>query len=100
MGWQATVIVVCDALEDIRRDPQFGEKLAMAVLRCGHGLPEGEVGIQAGAYCTAAVAVEKHHADYLVPVLVGNYGGKVIQGATADCDERQPEVKQIGRAHV
>ena len=76
MGFNATVVVLVDQLESIRRDPHFGAKLADAVV---HKLndPNGRRGD--GPYVTGQTQViEAHHADGMVVVAVGGNTGQVI----------------------
>ena len=73
MGWNTTVVVLNDALEQIKNDPSFGKKLAAA---CSHRvITDGPVDVSAGNHCNAAAVIETHHADVTKVVLVGgNYG--------------------------
>jgi hypothetical protein len=73
MGFNATVVVCLDQLDSIERDPQFGKNLGLAILRC-NSMPD-HCGIY-GPHGT--MVVEAHHADHLVPVLVGGNTGVVI----------------------
>jgi hypothetical protein len=72
MGFNTTVVVLNDALHQIRDDKEFGAKLYSAVLEIARGKT---VDISAGGHCNAATVIEQHHADGLHAVLVGgNYG--------------------------
>lgn len=74
MGLNTTVVVLNDALHEIKDDPEFGAKLYRACIEKRDGSPEY---ISAGSYCTAAVVVETHHADHNVLVRVGGNTGAV-----------------------
>jgi hypothetical protein len=78
MGFNTTVVVMNDALEYIRNDPEFGSKLADAALRIwGSDQPED---VSAGCFINAATVIESHHADGMIPVLVGGNHGTVVKG--------------------
>lgn len=78
MGWNSTIVVLNDALHDIKNDPKFGENVYQAVTllsRCEEDRIPGDLDIRAGCHCNAATAVEQHHADGTSLVAVGqNYG--------------------------
>lgn len=74
MGYNTTVVVMNDALDDIERDPNFGRNLVRAVLKAGcYG---EEACVPAGGHTCAAVAVESHHADQAAVVIVGDNRGR------------------------
>jgi hypothetical protein len=76
MGWNSTLVVLNDALHQIKEDKSFGEKVYNAVGKLSL-LPNcsGLVDISAGNHVNAAHAVETHHADRTALVAVGqNYG--------------------------
>jgi len=76
MGFNTTVVVLNDALGSIQRDTTFGEKLASAILQVALGKP---VDVSAGGHCNAAQVVESHHADSLIPILVGGNCGLEVK---------------------
>lgn len=72
MGYNTTVVVMNDALNEIKNDPKFGEKLSQAVMKVVFGSP---VDVAALNYMNAATVIESHHADGTAIVAVGgNYG--------------------------
>lgn len=79
MGFNTTVVIMNDALDQIRDDPEFGKRLYDAVLKSGCGVPE-ELSclVRAGNHVNAAVVVETHHADGLMIVAVGANSGRVV----------------------
>lgn len=81
MGFNTTVVVLNDALSEIRDDPEFGRRLADAVLKVQRGEP---VDVSAhgkrSIHCNAAVVIESHHADQMVMVRVGGNYGEVVKG--------------------
>lgn len=77
MGWNTTVVVLNDALDQIEKDPLFGKKLAQAI-RDLHD-PKGWRDVSAGNHCNAAEVIETHHADYNVLVSIGGNTGKIIK---------------------
>lgn len=79
MGFNTTVVVLNDALDQIRDDPEFGKKLYDAVLKSGAFYPEKRpIFVRAGNHVNAATVVETHHADGLMIVAVGANGGRVV----------------------
>jgi len=80
MGYNATVVVLVDRLNEIEEDPEFGKKLAAAV-RYRLGFPRDD---QPGCRPSLAEAtgqtqvVEVHHADYQIVVTVGGNTGRVL----------------------
>lgn len=70
MGWNTTVVVYNDALDQIRKDPQFGANLAKAVSVLDHDRSR-HVDVSSGNYANAAMVVETHHADATALVTVG-----------------------------
>ena len=90
MGYNATVIVMVDALESIKNDPKFGEKLAASISRVSCYQEREDV--SAGGYVNAATVIETHHADHTVLVAVGGNYGNVI-GTTYGISSHTPEQK-------
>jgi len=80
MGYNTTVVVLNDALSAIMRDPAFGENLAKA---CAQPMLLGTktmIEVPALNHVNAAHVIETHHADQLVPVLIGGNMGTPISG--------------------
>ena len=76
MGYNATVVVMVDALTEIREDPKFGFNLAQAISKVS--CIGGTVDVRAGNHYNAATVVECHHADRDVVVKVGGNYGEVL----------------------
>ncbi len=86
MGWNTTVIVLNDAIDMIRDDPNFGKNLYYAILNSVRGeqvdVPAysyrpGEL-TPRGVHVNAATVIEQHHADDTAIVAIGqNYGTKI-----------------------
>jgi len=76
MGYNATVVVMNDALGDIENDPNFGKNLVAAILQVSNR--NGKiVDVVAGSHGNAAHVVETHHADQTAIITVGgNLGVK------------------------
>lgn len=82
MGYNATVVVMVDALQDIAKDSKFGERLSEAVSDVLNwrerkdvpAIPDGARGV----FCNAATVIEAHHADQNVLVKIGGNFGQVI----------------------
>lgn len=73
MGYNSTLIVLNDALHQIKDDKEFGEKVYNAVLTVNRGKP---VDIYSGNHCNAATVIETHHADSLRLIAVGGNCGQ------------------------
>lgn len=92
MGWNSTVVVYHDALDQIKNDPDFGRNLAEAIsglpLLKHHGKTHADV--QAGNHSNAAMVVESHHADSCAVVTVaGNLG--ICHVTAHGWDHHKPE---------
>lgn len=72
MGYNTTVIILNDALDQIKKDPLFAEKLYDACLTVNRGR---QVDVSAGNHCNAATVIETHHADVAQPVIIGGNCG-------------------------
>ena len=73
MGWNTTVVVINDALDQIEKDPEFGRKLSGAIRKRMSW--DGMIDVSAGNHCNAASVVETHHADQTAIVTVGGNTG-------------------------
>ena len=73
MGYNTTVVVMNDALDQIKNDPEFGRKLAEAVT--GLSVPERRRDVSAGNHANAATVIETHHADQVHAIAVGGNRG-------------------------
>lgn len=75
MGYNTTIVLLNDALSNVENDKDLGKKLADAA-REWWAAPNREgdhrwVDVSAGNYTNALAVINTHHADHLVPVLVG-----------------------------
>ena len=71
MGYNTTVVLVNDALDQIATDKEFGAKLADAVRSLSGRAPGTRIDVSAGNHCNAAHVVETHHADQTTVITVG-----------------------------
>jgi len=84
MGYNTTVVILNDALGDIANDPDFGRKLADAILRQSGNRHEvvNATSISPGGTVRrssmAAIVVEQHHADETTLVAVGGNTAAVV----------------------
>lgn len=76
MGFNSTVVVMNDALHDIRGEAAFGAMLHDAVLE--HYSYGGPVDVRAGCHANAATVVDCHHADNTSLILVGGNCASVL----------------------
>ncbi len=73
MGYNTTIVLLNDHLESVRNEHALGERLHDAVLSLSRGkMVRVGGGIQ---------VIETHHADALVPVLVGGNCGQVLDAS-------------------
>lgn len=94
MGWNTTVVVLNDALDQIKNDPEFGKNLAAA---CSHRtVTDGPVDVSAGYHGNAASVVETHHADVTKVILVGGNTADDLGSAYLYGDE--PKELRLARA--
>ena len=92
MGFNSTVIVLNDALDQIEKDPYFGKNLAKAILRVGcYG---NKVDIQSGNHCKAATVIETHHADYYEYIKVGGNYGEVVKDPIMVLDDIKHYIRE------
>ncbi len=76
MGFNTTVVVMNDALQDIQDDPDFGKKLVAAISK--RIICDKPIGVSAGCHSNAATVIELHHADIQTIVAIGrNYGREI-----------------------
>lgn len=76
MGFNATVVVLVDALSTIEKTPDFGKQLADAV-RAKINDPRGTY-LREPYVAGQTQVIEVHHANYQVVVAVGGNTGQVI----------------------
>ncbi len=94
MGYNTTVVVLNDALSNIENDKDLGKKLKSAVL--GMSLAGAKpIDIPAGNHCNALLVVETHHADQVVPVLVGGNYGQPLTGTYVRWNDDNPELSLL-----
>jgi len=77
MGYNSTVIIMNDCLNEIRKDQRFGEKVSDAILKLNTTLNKG-IDISSGYCCNAATVVDCHHADNTSLIAVGGNCASVI----------------------
>ncbi len=95
MGWNTTIVLMNDALTDIKNDPKVGEAIHEAVLGLHRG---GLRDISAGSSCNAMTAIEQHHADHLVAVAVGGNSGHILGPAGFYRATPEESLQELARA--
>jgi hypothetical protein len=80
MGYNATVVVLLDRLDEIEKDPEFGKKLSAAIrARASYRGWEDKYPDRANPYVPGQTYVaDVAHADALQIVAVGGNTGRVI----------------------
>jgi len=76
MGFNSTLIVMNDALEQIREDQNFGRKVAESINSLSAS--DRQVTINSGDHYNAATVVETHHADGLAVIVVGGNQAQIL----------------------
>lgn len=76
MGYNTTVVVMNDAVDSIKHDPEFGKHLAEAIMK--NAGTNRHIDVSSGPNVNAATVIESHHADGLAIVAVGGNYGEVI----------------------
>ena len=71
MGYNTTVVLLNDALDQIAEDKDFGRKLAEATRALAELTPGTRIDVRAGNHCNAAHVVETHHASQTTVITVG-----------------------------
>jgi hypothetical protein len=72
MGYNTTLIILNDALHEIKDDKDFGAKVYHAAIRVSGNLKP--IDISSGHFANAATVIEMHHADEIKLLAVGgNY---------------------------
>lgn len=87
MGFNTTVIVLNDGLSGIENDPDFGKRLAQAILLFSPS--KGRVDVCAGNHVNACSVIETHHADNTAVVAVGGNFASVL-GCYPGCLHHKP----------
>lgn len=89
MGYNTTIVLLNDSLGDLARDQEFGAKLAEAV---SHLAIERPIDVCVGCCANGALVLETHHADQLLPVMVGGNGARVITDTYVRWNSDDPEM--------
>lgn len=98
MGYNTTIVVMNDSIDQIRKDSKFGEKVYDAILEAS--CYRKPVDISSGNHCNAATVVETHHADASVYVKVGQNCGEVVSFPMDAVRERNLLATAIGDAAI
>lgn len=99
MGYNTSLIVLNDAIDMIRDDPEFGRRIYDTVLKLGDPrLHPRERDIAAhssrgGVHCNAASVIETHHADTTTVVAFGGNSGTILHN-TYGWEHHTPEGKE------
>jgi len=88
MGWISTIVVLNDFLHEIGKDPTFGQRVERAVLSLYETKPQ-----DIGHY---GCAIETHHNDGIIPVLVGHGRGSALE-VSVPWDSKDPEMELLLR---
>jgi hypothetical protein len=77
MGYNTTVVILNDALGSLEEDDGFGKRLAAGIRALQSSRPRD---VSIGGHVNACHVVETHHADQMVPIMVGSNYGWPIEG--------------------
>lgn len=80
MGYNTTVVILNDYLQEIENDPHFGKNLVRAIRKVSvYGHPvDVSAQDERSLCCNAARVIEAHHADHYVCVKIGGNSGEII----------------------
>jgi len=87
MGYNTTVVVLNDALDQLEKDPDFGKKLAAGIRKAVFGKP---VIVSVGNHANPVEVIETHHADMTSVVAVGGNCGNNL-GTVLGWNHSKPE---------
>lgn len=77
MGYNTSILILNDSLDAIKKDEQFGKRLADGILE-SYGRPSGKIDVRAGMHMSAVSIIAQHHADVKSLIMVGgNYGREI-----------------------
>ena len=87
MGFQATVVIHLDAIHEIEHDPEFGKKLAQAILEKANHDPLSDRTVRFNAAAgrassSAGAVIEVHHQGYEVTIKTGGNTGRIVRRKT------------------
>ncbi len=75
MGYNTTVVILNDALDQLEKDPDFGKKLAAAIRHLAV-VPHGQtITVPVGNHGNPVEVIETHHADLTSVIAVGGNCG-------------------------
>jgi len=94
MGFNTSAVIINDSLNSMAEDKELGKRLADGVLALSLGKP---VDVRAGNHVNAIYLVESHHADHMVPILVGGNYGVEVTGALVRRDDKDMEMDLLLR---
>jgi hypothetical protein len=76
MGFQTTVIFLNDAVDQLKKDPNFQNKLYDAILKIS--MEQKPIDIRIGNHLNGCTVVEQHHADTTRFIVVGGNTAEVF----------------------
>jgi len=76
VGFNSTIIVMNDALHEIKEDPDFGRKVYEGISKISRR--NGFENIRSGCFGNAATVIETHHADQQCVVSVGGNTAEIL----------------------
>jgi len=77
MGFNSTVLVINDGLDQIEKDDEFGKKVGDGIRRLGPTMGKG-IEISSGNHANPAKVLETHHADETAIIAIGQNCGTVL----------------------
>lgn len=95
MGFNTSCVILNDGLSSIENDPEVGKKIARGVSQLSYGKP---VTVSAGNHVNPIYLVETHHADSLVPVLVGGNYGVALPTSLPWATKEESQAEELMRA--
>lgn len=89
MGWISTIVLSNDVIHQVETDPTFGKRVHSAVMKLGGGGGPFDIGHY-------GQAVESHHNDGIIPVLVGHGQGRALS-VSVPWNSDDPELELLKR---
>jgi hypothetical protein len=99
MGYNTSVIILNDALGQLKEDREFRPRLADGISKLSIRRPQD---VRIGQHVNACHVLETHHADQMLPILVGGNFGRVIESTYVRWSSEEMELdllQQLAKKH-
>ena len=93
MGFNTTLVIMNDCIHSMKEDPEIGAKIEDGILKLS--IEKGPIDIPFKGYSGYIRAIETHHSDGLVPILVGGNDGRVLRDLSISWNKDDPEMELL-----